>query len=105
MSNTLGPVVLLFRGEQVEQVRAQAGAVQHGGDMPLAAAVPVAAAAVGEDHDPWRVLLPYDRATPRGSWSRRGRRQAGIRARCAGRALRQGPTALLADLSAVLPGG
>ena len=47
----VGPVELLLGGEQVEQQRAQPGAVQDGGDMPVAGAVPAAAAAVGEDHD------------------------------------------------------
>jgi len=48
----VGPVDFLLGGEQVEKERGQAGIVQDAGDIPVAGAVPAAAAAVGEDHDP-----------------------------------------------------
>jgi len=54
----VGPVEFLLRGEQVEQERAQASFVQNAGDVTVARAVPAAAAAVGEYHDPARVLGP-----------------------------------------------
>ena len=41
---------------QVEHERAQAGLVQDAADVAVARAVPTAAAAVGEDYDPGRVL-------------------------------------------------
>jgi hypothetical protein len=49
-------VEFLLRGEQVEQQRAQASVGQDAGDVTVARAVPAAAAAVREDHDPCCVL-------------------------------------------------
>ena len=49
----VGPVPFLLGGEQVEQQRAQAGILQNAGDMLVARAVPAAAAAVDEHHNPW----------------------------------------------------
>ena len=46
----VGAVALLARGEQVEQQRRQPGMLQHTGHVPVARAVPAAAAAVHE-HD------------------------------------------------------
>ena len=48
--------LLLGRRQQVEEQRAQAGLVQCGRDPAIARAVAARAAAVGEDHDPARVL-------------------------------------------------
>jgi hypothetical protein len=47
----VGPVELLFGGEQVEQKRAESGIIQDISHMPVARAVPAAASTVYKHHD------------------------------------------------------
>jgi hypothetical protein len=56
MSNTLAGVHFLSRGEQVEQEGAQARLVQDVGDITAAGAVTAVPAAVGEHHNPDRLV-------------------------------------------------
>ena len=65
----VGPVRLLIGGEQVKQQRAQGCLVQHGSHVAVPRAVPAAAAAMREHHDPARLVrhgqLPGEADRPR----------------------------------------